>query len=433
MPTKIDLSKLPEVVNPAFYPLLFVEDRFLVLMGGAGSGKSYFTAQKWLTRAVQERHSIIALRKVGKTVSDSLWRLFRSIISDWNWESLFTFNKTEKRIICVNGSEILCAGLDEPEKIKSIHGVTGIWIEEATEFTQGDLDQLNLRLRGETDTYKQITLTFNPISVRHWLKRYFWDNPKENAHVHHSTAKDNKHIDPEYYSILEGMKRDNPAMYRVYALGQWGVLKGLIYTPPTVVPAAEWPVRDSFTEIIYGLDFGWNDPTVLMEYGIQAARFVDQTDAPIWEREVLYKTEMTTSELRKALPQLIKNTAHKSKYAFPIYADSAEPDRIEEISRDGWNIIPAHKEQNSIRKGIDFCMGLNLMIHEDSANAVEEYYSYAWKQSAEGNPLDEPVDSNNHAQDAKRYALYSHFGKNASSAEAVVAASLGQLVGEGAY
>lgn len=83
-----------------------------------------------------------------------------------------------------NGSTLLFMGLDNIEKLKSIQGITGIWIEEVSECQKGDILELNRRLRGETKYYKQIILTFNPISHLHWLKEHFFDNPNSKASIY---------------------------------------------------------------------------------------------------------------------------------------------------------------------------------------------------------------------------------------------------------
>ena len=112
-----------------------------------------------------------------------------------------------------NGSEILFAGLDDVEKLKSIYNITGIWIEEASELLEGDFNQLDIRLRGKTKYYKQIIITFNPISIMHWLKRRFFDRKDKRARVHESTYKDNRFLDEEAIRTLESFKETDEYYY----------------------------------------------------------------------------------------------------------------------------------------------------------------------------------------------------------------------------
>jgi hypothetical protein len=126
----------------------------------------------------------------------------------------FTHNAT--------GNEILCAGMDDPEKIKSIAGITSVWCEEATELDELDFNQLELRVRGETENYKQFIITFNPISEQHWLKGRFFDVPDTETLILHTTYKDNSFLDADYIYHLTERVKANPNLHKVYVLGEWG-------------------------------------------------------------------------------------------------------------------------------------------------------------------------------------------------------------------
>ena len=127
-----------------------------------------------------------------------------------------------------NNSQLLFFGLDNIEKLKSIQGISSIWVEEASETEQKDILELNRRLRGETTSYKQIILTFNPISHLHWLKAHFFDNPDTKASIYKTTYLDNAFIDEEYKKEIEDIKNYDEQQYRIYALGEWGVLNNNI-------------------------------------------------------------------------------------------------------------------------------------------------------------------------------------------------------------
>ena len=138
--------------NPAFEPIFMSNERYLMLKGGAGAGKSVAVAQKLVGRMINEHgHRFLVLRKHAVDVKRSVWDLVINVIEDCGHSSFVTINKTERRITHkISGSEFIFSGIDDPEKIKSIVGVTGIWCEEITEFDEGDVDQLDLRLRGFT-------------------------------------------------------------------------------------------------------------------------------------------------------------------------------------------------------------------------------------------------------------------------------------------
>lgn len=210
--------------NDTFFPLFFNTSRFLVLKGGGGSGKSIFAGQKVLERCTSEPgHRWLVCRKVARTLRESCFEQLCGQIADYYPDAGAKINKGDLSITFANGSKILFAGLDDVEKLKSIYNITGMWIEEASELKESDFNQLNIRLRGKTKYYKQIILTFNPISIKHWLKKRFWDRRDPRATVHESTYKDNKFMRREDILTLESFKDTDEYYYMVYALGMWGI------------------------------------------------------------------------------------------------------------------------------------------------------------------------------------------------------------------
>jgi hypothetical protein len=251
-------------VNRVYSPYLSNKDRYLVLYGSAGSGKSVFAAQKIVLRIVSEQgHRFLVVRKVANTLRSSTYQLILDTIRDLGLLNEFEVNKTEMRFTHkLTGNEILMGGLDDVEKLKSIAGVTGVWIEEATELTSDDFDQIDLRMRGETLNYKQILLSFNPIDERHWLKNRFFDDGMEYCTILKTTYRDNNFLDEEYKRTLELKAKVNPNYYRIYVLGEWGreeVNRPFMYNFNMDSHVGETKVND--TPLIFSLDFNF-DPFV---------------------------------------------------------------------------------------------------------------------------------------------------------------------------
>jgi phage terminase large subunit len=224
-------QKLFAESNDSFIPLYDNKNRYLVLVGGGGSGKSIFAGRKLLERLTKEKgHRFLVCRKVARTLRESCFQQLRGQISDHYILSDFDINKTDMKVTHrPTGNEILFTGLDDVEKMKSIYSITGIWIEEASELEETDLNQLNIRLRGETKNYKQIIMTFNPIDVNHWLKKRFFDSKIADATTMHSTYLDNKFLDDEAKKVLESFRDTDPYYYLVYCLGEWGVFGKTIF------------------------------------------------------------------------------------------------------------------------------------------------------------------------------------------------------------
>lgn len=223
----IDINIDASAINPVYLPFLDCKKRYLVLYGGAGSGKSYFIAQRIIIKLLSSgMTNLLCVRAVGNTHRDSTFALLRQIISAWEINELFTVNLSELRIVCrYTQNSVIFKGLDDAEKLKSLTfakgDLTDIWIEEASEINESDFNQLDVRLRGRGE--KQIVLSFNPVDVNHWLKKRFFDRRDENAAILHTTYKDNVFLDGAYSQILESYKDTDRYYYDVYCLGQWGV------------------------------------------------------------------------------------------------------------------------------------------------------------------------------------------------------------------
>ena len=267
-------EELRRTNNGTFLPLFADESRYLVLKGGGGSGKSIFAGRKLLERAVFEGgHRFLVCRKVGRTLRNSCFRQILGQIGEVFPDLAVKTNQTDMRITFPDsGSEILFSGLDDVEKLKSIYNITGIWIEEASELLESDFNQLDIRLRGETASYKQIILTFNPVSALHWLKSRFFDVRREGARVHESTYRDNRFLDDEAKKVLEDFKTTDAYYYAVYCLGEWGVTGKTVF-PADIVARRLSEVRGSGTRGVFRCAYDGST--------IRDIRFEEADDGPV--------------------------------------------------------------------------------------------------------------------------------------------------------
>jgi len=224
----INVSISKKVFNDVYIPYLDNEDRYLAFYGGGSSGKSYYIVQRWIYMLLKRKMNLLVVRQTGNTNRDSTFALFKQVISEWNLSSVFSV--TDLRIKCHNGNEVIFRGLDDVEKIKSTTFESGelthIWIEEATETSEEDINQLKVRLRGGTSK-KQMVLSFNPVNINHWIKKHFIDSGL--ATVCHSTYKDNKFLTEDDKKVLESFKYSDIYYYNVYCLGQWRSIRKDIF------------------------------------------------------------------------------------------------------------------------------------------------------------------------------------------------------------
>jgi len=382
-------------ISEPFESCLSDQHRYLVLCGGAGSGKSEFAARKVFYRCETEgHHRFLVMRKIRRTLDESTVEVMRRVLAEN--DIAHEFNKSELTINFAGPkgmNEILFMGLDDPEKIKSIKGITSIWLEEATEFSKEDFLQIDLRLRDPGPLYRQIILTFNPVEAEaRWLKdMFFGPVPNPDAFVHRSTVADNPiaEVRETYKTRLDALKDQDPTMYQVYGLGEWAALAGQIY-PWDVqpLPALSWD------EVWYGGDFGYSvDPAAVVKIYRKADEF--------WVEEVVYKTGLTN-------PMLAAEMTRAGVDGKIIYFDSAEPKSIEELRRAGFHVQPCDKGPDSVRAGIDFLKSKKIHIVEGSTNLHRETSGYCWRKDKNGELMPEPVKFNDHLMDAARYGIYTH-------------------------
>jgi len=369
--------------------LLSHKHRILLVYGGAGAGKSYTVAQWLVYKALRWPMHALITRKHNPSLMLTTLPLVLKILDDWNVP--YELKKAEQKIL-IERSLLVFRGLDDPEKIKSAE-YNFIWMEEATEFTKNDFMQLKLRLRrANNGRYRnQMVLTFNPISMYHWIyEKFFVQQDDEDMAILRVTYKDNlRWLPKDYVNELERLAEEDEYFYKVYALGQFAAKQGLIYDNWEIIDDREADrVLMSADEVFYGLDFGFNNPTALLK--------IVERDNEFYVVDELYQRGLTNADLINKLRDFVKPDG-------VIYADSAEPARIEEIQREGYTVIPAEKK---VKDGIDYVKRHKVRIAKRCENTIKEIRNYKWKETRDGRILDEPVKFMDHAMDALRYAVY---------------------------
>lgn len=392
---EVNLRINRKLFNDIYFPYLFdYSHRYEVYYGGAGSGKSVFIAQKLVIKALRQKRKVLIVRKVMGTQKDSCWQLILDTLTKFKIISYCSMNKTNFSIELPNGSQFLFKGLDNPEKIKSIVGITDIWCEEASEFIVEDIGQLDLRLRANADNLQMI-FSFNPISKINWTYKRWFEKPTEDANtfILKSTYMDNRFLPQEYIAALENMKETNYTYWQIYANGEFSSLDKLIFT--------NWEVNSNVEGIptnlplLVGLDFGYvNDPSAMI------VSRIDENNKVIYVTDEIYERGLLNNEIAERI--IYKGLAKEV-----IIADSAEQKSIEEIKRLGVpRIKPAAKGQGSILQGIQKLQQYKLLVSPSCRNFIIELQNYSWeKDKGSGEYINKPQDSFNHCCDALRYSL----------------------------
>ena len=395
--------KITVQANPCFKEVDRSRKRYIVMKGSAGSGKSVDTAQHYILRLMKDSgRNLVAMRKSDITNRDStfaeltgaIYRIFGDKTKQY-WQ----INKSPLQITCRhNGNKIIFRGMNDDrqrEKLKSITfqrgKLTDVWLEEATEFTQADLEIIDDRLRGELPDgqFYQIRMTFNPVSSNHWIKKVFFDVADENVLTHHSTYLMNRFIDDAYRARMERRRLVDPDGYKIYGLGEWGEVGGLILTNYTAEDFDTSPTQ--FDYMVNAQDFGFNHANCIGEVGFK--------DGELFLCRELYVYEKDTDEI-------IRMAEGKFQKNITMYCDSAEPDRIRMWRKAGYKAVPVKKEPNSVRAQIDHLKQHKIHIHPSCVNTLKEIQQWKWRKDERTNAyLDEPVNFLDDAMAMLRYSI----------------------------
>ncbi|MNO41872.1 Phage terminase large subunit [compost metagenome] len=380
--------------------------RYRVLRGSAGSGKSVNIAQDYILKLGDPKYegaNLLCVRKVNETNRNSTYaelvgainRIYGDRAEEY-WEVLRSPLMIRSR---VTGNEIIFRGMNDVrdrEKVKSITFTKGklvwIWVEEATELQESDVDILDDRLRGvllNPNLYYQITFSFNPVSSTHWIKRKYFDYQSPDILTHHSTYLQNRFIDEAYHRRMMMRKEQDPEGYEIYGLGEWGELGGLIFKN-FIVHDFETSF-EMFDSMHHAQDFGFNHANAILTVGVKDGEFFVCNE--------IYVHDMATDGIIE-----LADRQGLSKY-LAMYCDSAEPDRIQMWQNAGYNASGVMKEPGSVQAQIDYLKQRKIHIHPDCVNTIKEIQQWSWRKDKKtGLYLDEPVKVFDDAMAALRYS-----------------------------
>lgn len=389
---QINLNLKKSIFIPKFYPyLLDYSHRWEFWVGSAGSGKSYTICQKLIIRCCKEPIRVLVCRRYGTTLRNTCFSLFKEVLAKWKLTQYVKIKETDMSITFPNGSQIIMTGLDEETKLLSLNNISTIWVEEAYEVPESILTQLNLRMRGQADN-QQLILSWNPISKNSYLYNFTVENPPANSIYIHSTYKDNCFLNKEYIEALDEMAIRNPAKYRVYGLGEWGVdTEGLVITNWKMETFDAMALAAQGLEHRCGCDLGWIDKSAIID------TLYDKENHTIYVFNEFYKSGCQLSELADAIKKM---GLAKSK----LYVDAAEPRSIQYFKNEGINATACAKGKDSVKAGLMFLQDNLIIVHPKCKNFITELENFSYKKSKQtGEWTEETTHEWSHAIDACRY------------------------------
>ena len=402
--------KIKDVIGKN-YDLFWNDKHFYrVVKGSRGSKKSKTIAINMIYRIMKYPESnLLVIRRVFNTLRNSCRADLIWAINKLKVNHLWKVPKGEHTLTYLpTGQQILFAGLDDPLKLTSITVAQGylnfVWIEEAFQIEKQEMfETLEESIRGilPPHLFHQITLSFNPWSEDHWLRKRFYNDTYEREYIDdliYAITTDytmNEFLDEVTLKRFEEMKIKRPNRFRVAGLGEWGIAEGLVYNNWEVLEFD--PIKllrsDFSLEAAFGLDFGFtNDPSAFI------AVIVDLRNKRLFIFDEFYKKRLLNNEIAEE----IKIRGYSKD---EITADCAEAKSIEEIRRHGISRIKqSSKGKGSVNQGIQYIQQFDIYVHPKCTNTIMEFKNYVWEEK-NGITLNKAADNYNHLMDALRYAL----------------------------
>lgn len=387
------------------------KDYFLV--GGYGSSKSYHVAAKILLKLQQEKRKCLVVREVYDTIRDSCYSLFEDIVVAMGLEDKIKFKSSPMKILFPNGSQIIFKGLDKPAKLKSINGVSIVWLEECSECKYAAFKELRGRLRHLTDT-NHIICSTNPVEKANWTySHYFIDEENDNmvlnddelyekrviitnnTYYHHSTCDDNYYLPQDYIEELEKMKTYDIDLYRVARLGRYGV-NGTRVLPQFQVMPDEW-IQEQVGGISsrwyrYGMDFGFET-----SYNALISMAIDDENKDLYIFNQYYKNKMTDDKT------VIEIADYKDKL---ITADCAEPKTIKYYQQQGFRMRKCKKFAGSRLQNTKKVKRFrNIYCSDACKDVVKELKNLTYATDTKGNIIYDEFNIDSHSFSAIWYGL----------------------------
>jgi phage terminase large subunit len=396
--------RITELIGKGYDEYWNCTKRYRVLKGGKGSKKSSVTALNFIYRLMKyPETNLLVIRAVMNTHRNSTFAVLSWAQRKLGVEKYWNNSLSNMEMTYIpTGQKIIFRGADDVLKLAGLTVDTGtinfVWIEEAFEIgSEADFDKLDLTVpRGQVSdgVFKQTTLTFNPWSSKHWLKKRFFDSPDSQTQTFSTNYLCNEFLDETDRKIFERMKKTNRRKYAVAGLGEWGISEGLVFENWSVESIDFSRESREDWRAFFGLDYGYtNDPTAFIAF------YVNKKEGRIHIFDEFYKRGMLNSEIAK---EITKKGYAKER----IRADSSEPKSNEDLRRMGISrITPAVKGRDSILNGIARISEYRITVEPICTNTIAELSSYRYSEKCNEKGQIMPIDSENHLMDAMRYAF----------------------------
>lgn len=396
--------------------------RFYFLLGGYGSSKSYHIALKIILKCIREKRKVLVIREVYETIRESCFSLFEELAEDLHLtddkhgQPVMRFVQSPMKIKFKNGSQIIFKGMDKPAKLKSINGVTIIWIEEASELKYAGYKELLGRARHPFLSIHFI-LSENPVDKENWTYKQFFRDEENNRFVmddeelykkriirtkdtyyHHSTVDDNHFLPASYIEQLDEIRSYDPDLYRIARLGHFGI-NGTKVLPQFEVAKSHQEVMSKVASIpdkfkFNGMDFGFET-----SYNAVVRMAVDDQQKILYIYWEYYKNRMTDDKTAKELREFGLDKVQ-------IVADCEDPKAIAFYRQNGFRMRGCHKWPGSRLANTRKIKRFHKIICSPNClNTIKELSTLIYAKDRQDRPIYDQFNIDPHTFSAIWYAL----------------------------
>lgn len=344
-----------------------------LLIGGYGSGKSYDVAFKIILKLLEEKRKCLVIREVYDTITESCYDLFKEILADMDlladdddrreYRTKVRALKSPMELKFPNGSRIIFKGMDKPEKVKSLNGVSIVWFEECSEIKYDGYKEMLGRIR-TPNVSMHFIMSCNPVGKENWVYRHFFVRLDEDGeeevilddeelykkrtivrngiYYHHSTMDDNPYLPDAYRKRIEDIKTYDMPLWRVARWGRFGAA-GTRVLPQFIVAKNAKKFKEAIKNIpeyfhFYGFDFGFEE-----SYNAVVSMAVDDKKKYLYIYDEIYMNGVTDDkfanldEMQKLKKKQVELKQQNIKHN-PIVADNEDPKAIKYYRQEGYEI-----------------------------------------------------------------------------------------------
>ena len=437
------MPKIVKKVSPAFEDFIFDWDyETYLLLGGYGSGKSYQVAFKIILKLLEEKRKCLVVREVFETIGESCFDLFKEILDDMKLmtEDPYEFKRRRTKVLAQkspmqikfpNGSRIIFKGMDKPAKVKSLNGVSIVWLEECSEIKYDGYNELLGRIR-TPNVSMHFILTSNPVSRDNWVYKRFFTNIddkgkikvickeeefyekkcliKNGIYYHHSIPTDNPWLPEAYLRRLDNIKEYDYPLYMVARWGQFGAT-GTRVLPQIRLPHNSGRFKEAVQKLgpenqYFGFDFGFEE-----SYNAVISMSVDLENGYLYIWDEIYINHITDDKMaNQPEMQYLKQRLlayNNSGYNKMIIADNEDPKAITYYRQLGFPIRAcrnkfAGSRLSNTRKIKRF---KRIYISPKCKNTLRELKDLTYKKDNKGNVIYDEFNIDPHSFSAIWYAL----------------------------